>query len=81
MSNKLIGNKYTSIAIEIQEIFYLVKKPTYYEETQAIVAVFEKYIMPIEKETAELKERLNYIQNSSGEMFIPPVDSTNRGED
>ena len=33
------------------------------------------------KEISELKARLNFIQNSSGEMFVPPENSQNRGED
>ena len=33
------------------------------------------------EQVVELKARSNYIQNSSGEMFIPPKNSTNRGED
>ena len=40
-----------------------------------------KLIESLLKENAELKVRLNYIQNSSVESFIPPENSPNRGED
>ena len=81
MSNELINNKYAQVAVKIQEIFYIAKKPTYYAETQAIVGILEEYFLPIQTENAELKARLNFIIKSSGEMYIPPENSQNWGED
>lgn len=35
----------------------------------------------LQKENTELKARLNYIQNGNDEVFVPPENSQNRGED
>lgn len=40
-----------------------------------------KLIQALQKEVTELKARLNYIQNGNDEVFIPPENSHNRGED
>ena len=48
------------------------------------IVIYEDYDCPLceaQKKIIELKARLNYIQNSSGKMFIPPENSQNRGED
>lgn len=40
-----------------------------------------KLIESLQKENAELKARLDYIRNGNSRAFIPPENSTNRGED
>lgn len=51
---------------------------------EEVFVIYSDYDCPLcaaKKQIAELKARLNYIRNGNSEVFIPPENSTNRGED